>query len=59
LFHPLEDGGVAVVFRYKSGSKAGSFGWLIAGEDEPALFSPRGYARQRDALQALAIELGY
>jgi hypothetical protein len=59
LFHPLEDGGVAVVFKYKTGSKAGSFGWLIAREEWEKVFSPQGYTRQRDALRALAEELGY
>jgi hypothetical protein len=58
LFRPLPDG-AAVVFKYKSGSKAGSFGWLIAREEWETVFSPQGYSRQRDALQALAGELGY
>jgi hypothetical protein len=50
---------VAVVFKYRNGPKVGQFGWLIAEDDGETLFSPRGYARQRDALAALADELGY
>jgi hypothetical protein len=60
LYRPLSEGGVAVVFKYKTGSKAGQYGWLIAHEeDEQPLFSPQGYAKRREALEALAIELGY
>jgi hypothetical protein len=59
LYRPLEDG-VAVVFKYRNGSKAGSYGWLVAHEEDgETLFSPQGYTRRCDALEALADHLGY
>jgi hypothetical protein len=58
LYRALPDG-VAVVFRYKSGSKAGQFGWLVKCDDWEAHFSPCGYTRRRLALELLAAEMGY
>jgi hypothetical protein len=60
LFHPLPEGGVAVVFRYKTDTKTRTYGWLVSRDDDgETLFSPCGYARRREALAAVAEELGY